>query len=90
MVEEARNHLREMLKSRAIRPSQSVWCNAMVLVKRKVGSLCFYIDFRCLNTLTKKDSYPLSRIQEALESLVGAGHFSYLDLEVQILADQDG
>ena len=29
----------------------------------------------------KKDSYPLVRIQEALESLVGAGHFSCLDLK---------
>ena len=28
MVEEVRNHLREMLKSGAIRPSQSAWCNA--------------------------------------------------------------
>ena len=29
----------------------------------------------------KEDSYPLPRIQEALESLVGAGHFSCLDLK---------
>ena len=39
------------------------------------------IDFCHLNTCTKKDSYPLLRIQEALESLVGAGHFSCLDLK---------
>ena len=31
---------------------------------------------------TKKDSYPLPRIQEALESFVGAGHFSCLDLKL--------
>ena len=29
----------------------------------------------------KKDSYPLPQIQEALESLVGASHFSCLDLK---------
>ena len=29
----------------------------------------------------KKDSYPLPRIQEMLERLVGAGHFSCLDLK---------
>ena len=41
----------------------------------------FCIDFCCLNAHMKKDSYPLLRIQEALESLVGAGHFSCLDLK---------
>ena len=81
MVEEVRNHLKEMLESGAIRPSQSAWCNAMVLVWKKDGGLHFCIDFRCLNTCTEKDSYPLPRIQEALESLLGAGHFSCLDLK---------
>ena len=80
MVDEVRNHLREMLESGAIRPSQSVWCNAIMLVRKKDGSLRFCIDFRCLNAHMKKDSYPLPQIQEALESLVGAGHFSCLDL----------
>ena len=90
MVEEVRNHLKEMVESGAIRPSQSAWCNAMVLVQKKDGGLHFCIDFHCLNTLTEKDSYPLPRIQEVLESLVGAGHFSYLDPQIWILADKDG
>ena len=81
MVEEVRNHLREVLESGAIRPSQSTWCNAVMLVRKKDGGLCFCIDFQCLNAHTKKDSYPLPRIQEALESIVGTGHFSCLDLK---------
>ena len=76
-----RNHLKEMLESGTIRPNQSAWCNAMVLVQKKDGGLCFCIDFHCLNAHMKKDSYPLPRIQEALESLVGTGHFSYLNLK---------
>ena len=81
MVEEVRNHLKEMLESSAIKPSQSTWCNAVMLVRKKDGGLHFCIDFRCLNACTKKDSYPLPQIQEALESLVGTGHFSCLDLK---------
>ena len=73
--------MKEMLESGAIRPSQSAWCNAVVLVWKKDGSLCFCIDLSHLNAHTKKDSYPLPRIQEALESLVGIGHFSCLDLK---------
>ena len=45
MVEEVRNHLREMLESGAIRPSQSAWCNAVMLVRKKDGGLCFCINF---------------------------------------------
>ena len=70
-----------MLESSAIRPSQSAWCNAVVLVRKKDGGLHFCIDFQCLNTRMKKDSYPLPQIQEVLESLVGAGHLSCLDLK---------
>ena len=45
MVEEVRNHLREMLESGAIRPSQSALCNAVMLVRKKDGGLHFSIDF---------------------------------------------
>ena len=71
-----------MMESDAIRSSQSVWCNVVVLVRKKDSSLWFCINFCHLNTYMKKDSYPLHRIQEVLESLVAAGHFSCLDLKL--------
>ena len=46
----------EMLESGAIRPIQSVWCNAVVLVRKKDGSLQFCINFCHFNTHMKKDS----------------------------------
>ena len=70
-----------MLDSGAISPSQSMWGNTVVLVWRKDGGLCFCIDFCHLNVHMKKDSCLLLRTQEVLESLVGAGHFSCLDLK---------
>ena len=73
--------MKEMLESGTIRPSQSAWCNAVVLVWKKDGSLHFCINFCHLNACMKKDSYPLPRIQEVIESLVGADHFSCLDLK---------
>ena len=56
LVKEVQNHLWEMLGSGAIRPSQSAWCNIVVLVQKKDGSLWFCIDFPCLNVHMKKDS----------------------------------
>ena len=70
-----------MMDLGVICPSQSMWCNTVVLVQKKEGGLCFCIDFWHLNACTKKDSYPLPRIQEALESLVSADYFSCLDLK---------
>ena len=83
LVEEVWNHLQEMLEWGTLWPSQSAWCNAVVLVRKKDGSLQFCINFCCPNAHIKKDSYPLPRIQETLESLVGAGHFSCLDLKLR-------
>ena len=70
-----------MLDSGTVYPGQSAWCNGMVLVWKKDRSLCFCIDFCHLNAHMKKDIYPFPRIQEALKSLVSAGHFSCLDLK---------
>ena len=80
-VEEVREHIQEMLDRGAIRPSQSPWCNAVVLVRKKDGGLRFCIDFRRLNSRTKKDAYPLPRMQETMESMVGAHFFSTMDLK---------
>ena len=81
LLEEVCTSLRDMLDVGVICPSQSPWCNTVVLVQKKDGSLCFCVDFYRLNVCTKKDSYPLLQIQELLESMVGAAHFSTMDFK---------
>ena len=60
---------------------KSPWCNTIVLVQKKDGTLRFSIDFRRLNARMKKDSYPIPRGPETMESLVGARYFSTMDLK---------
>ena len=81
LVDEVCQHIQEMLDGGAIQPSQSPWCNAIVLVRKKDGLLRFCIDFRRLNAQTKKDAYPLPHMQETMESMVGTRHFSCMDLK---------
>ena len=79
-VEEVHKNLKVMLDAGAIQPSNSPWCNAVVLVRKKDGSLHVCIDFRRLNALTRKDSHPLPRIGETPDSLVGSAYYSTFDL----------
>ena len=81
LLEEVHASLRGMLDAGVIHLSQSPWCNAVVLVRKKDGTLCFCVNFRCLNMQMRKDSYPLPCIQEALESMAGAAHFSSVDFK---------
>ena len=82
LLEEVHASLRDMLEAEVIHPSQSPWCNVVILVQKRDGTLHFCMNFRCLNTHTKKDSYPLPQIQEALESMVGSAHFSSMDFKL--------
>ena len=79
-LDEVREHLKLMLDAGVIWPSNSPWCNAVVLVRKKDGSLCFCIDFRKLNSLTVKDSHSLPHICKTLESLTEAAHFLTFDM----------
>ena len=78
--EEIDRQIQEMLQNDIISPSVSPWSSPVVLVKKSDGTMRFCIDYRKLNQITRKDSHPLPRITEALDSLGGAHYFSTLDL----------
>ena len=81
LLEEVHTSLWDMLDAGVIHLSQSLWCNTVVLVRKKDDTLHFCINFRHLNAQTKKDLYPLPRIQETLESMAGSAHFSSIDFK---------
>ena len=81
LYEEVQKHLKEMVEIGAIRKSSSPWASAVVLVRKKDGSLRFCIDLRHLNNRTIKDTYSLPRIEETLDCLNGANIFTSLDLK---------
>ena len=78
---EVRKHLQEMLDIGVISKSNSPWASAIVLARKKDGSLRFCIDIRKLNARTVKDSYSLPRIDESLDCLNGAVLFTSLDFK---------
>ena len=52
----------------------------MVIVRKKTGEICLCIDFRKLNAISIRDSFPLPRIEEALQAVQAAIWFSSFDL----------
>lgn len=77
---EVADHVKQMLANNIIQPSHSPWAAPVVLVRKRDGGLRFCVDYRKLNDVTRKDAYPLPRIDDALDSLNKACWFSTLDL----------
>ncbi len=61
----------ELLENKIIRWSMSPWAAPIVLVQKKTGDVRLCVDFRKLNAITKKDSFPLPRIDDVLDLLQG-------------------
>ena len=78
---EVREHIQEMLDSGAIHPSNFPWCNAIMLVRKKDSTLPFCIDFWWLNDHTEKDSYPMLKMINTVETMLGYKFFSMMDLK---------
>ena len=71
--------VQSMLQNNIIQPSVSPWSSPVVLVKKKDGSLQFCIDYRRLNSITRRDVFPMPRIDDMLEQLQGKKIFTTLD-----------
>ena len=78
--EEGEKQIEEIMKKDVIKLSSSPWASPVVSVKKKDVTYRFCVDYRKLKSVTKKDSFPLPRIDDTLDALAGARCLSTLDL----------
>ena len=77
---EVRKCLDTWLKQGIIRPSQSPYMSQVVIVRKKTGEICLCVDFRALNAITIRNSFPLPQIEEALQAVKAVVWFTSFDL----------
>nr|KYP41582.1 Transposon Ty3-I Gag-Pol polyprotein [Cajanus cajan] len=77
---ELKKQIEDLLEKGFVRPSVSPWGAPVLLVKKKDGSMRLCVDYRQLNKVTIKNKYPLPRIDDLMDQLVGACVFSKIDL----------
>ena len=81
MIEEVRQHIEQLLAAGEIRPSKSPYTSDVALVRKKNGKFRLCVDYRQLNSITAKDLYALSRMEEIFDYLHRAKYFTTIDMK---------
>ena len=48
-----------LLQQEIIQPANSPYASQVVIVHKKTGQICFCVDYRKLNSITIRDTFPL-------------------------------
>lgn len=77
---EVKRQIEELMRLGLIRKSRSPWSSRIVLARKSDKTWRMAIDYRKLNSVTKRNNYPLPRIDEMMDACAGARYFSTVDL----------
>lgn len=71
---EVREHMSKLLRKGVIKESTSAYASPIVLVRKSDGTLRLCVDYRKLNVKTRRDAFPLPRIDETFDALWASGY----------------
>ena len=78
-VEQVKKELEEMEAAGIVSQTMSEWSSPVTLVPKPDGSLRFCVDYRKVNALTRKDVYPIPRVEDCIEAVGNAKYLTKLD-----------
>ena len=79
-IQRVKEYLTENLSKGFITPSQVLYSSPVLFALKSNGDLRFCVDYRKLNTLTKRNRYLLPLIEEVIGKIMGCKHLTRLDI----------
>ena len=78
-----KNEIEKFLTAKVIRSSHSSWSAPIIVVPKGDGGKCLVIDYRALNKVTRKFTWPMPKIEDIFSKLNRATYFTTLDLRAE-------
>ena len=75
-----KNKIEKLLAAKVIHTSQSSWSAPIIVVPKGDRGKRLVIDYRALNKVTRKFTWPMPKVKDIFSKLNGATYFTTLDL----------
>ena len=75
-----KDEIEKLLTAKVICTSHSSWSAPIIVVSKANGGKCLVIDYRALNKVTRKFTWPIPKVEDIFSKLNGATYFTTLDL----------
>ena len=76
-----KEEIEKLLTAKVIHSSISSWSTLIIVVPKDDGGKHLVIDYRALNKVTKKFTWPMPKVEGIFSKLNGATYFTTLDLQ---------
>ena len=78
-----KKEIEKLLDAKVIHSSCSSWSAPIIIVPKGDGGQCLVIDYRALNKVTRKFTWPMPKVEDIFSKLDGATYFMTLDLHAR-------
>ena len=75
-----KEEIEKLLAAKVIHSSRSSWSAPIIIVPKGYGRKHLVINYRALNKVTRKFTWPMSKVEDIFSKLNGATYFTMLDL----------
>ena len=75
-----KDEIEKLLTPKVIHTSHSSWSAPIIVVPKGDRGKCLVIDYRALNKVTRKFTWPMPKVEDIFSKLNGATYFTTLDL----------